>query len=77
MKWLDPDDNEIDGADLSVTTSQADVVGNTTTLVLTLEPLKTSHAGDYSCVSFIQPSFHKIAVHQLSVQSKAVCSQLQ
>ena len=72
VKWLDPDGNEVDGSDTSITTSQPVVNGNTTTLVLNFDPLKTSHSGIYSCTSFIMPNLLKIETRELAVRSKLI-----
>ena len=51
---------------------QPDYNGNTTTLLLHFDPLKTSHAGTYTCVSSIsKPISIKIATWDLLVQSKS------
>ena len=64
VKWLDPDDNEVDG--LKVVSS-----GNTTAVTLTFDPLLTSHGGTYSCVSSIsKPSSYKRMTRDIQVQSK-------
>ena len=56
IKWLDPDGNEVDGSDISITTNQPELDGNTTTLVLNFDPLKTSHGGIYTCASQVSDS---------------------
>ena len=49
VQWLSPRD----GMDTSVRKTEPVTVGNTTTLVLHFDPIKTSHGGTYVCISAI------------------------
>ena len=71
VQWLDPYDNVMESSDVSMITVTD---GNTTTtLRLHFDPLKTSHAGRYACVSTIsEPNSFKKRTIDLVVQSKFI-----
>ena len=69
VKWLDSNNTEIDDPDIAIVIVSDD---NTTSLLLHFDPLKTSHAGTYTCVSSIsEPTSIKMATRNLLVQSKS------
>ena len=72
LKWLNSDGSIINST-TSVTLSDPVVEGRTTTITLTLDPLKTGHAGIYTCVLFIdKPHLIITTSHKLFVKSKIV-----
>ena len=72
VKWLDPENNEVNGSDGYVTIGQPTLDENCTTLVLSFDPVKISHGGVYSCISTIkEPYLQKKAMQRLTVQSKS------
>ncbi len=74
VKWLDPDNNEMDSSNAI---SKAFVDGNyTTTLVLNFDPLKTSHRGVYSCVSTILSVLHERKTVELEVSGKSIIASI-
>ena len=46
--------------------------GTTTTLILTFNPLLTSHGGEYSCRSVVQETVERTAMENVTVQSESV-----
>ena len=72
VKWLDSNLIDVNDPDITMVTVSE---GNVTSLFLHFDPLKTSHAGTYTCVSSIsEPTSIKIATRNLLVQSKSLNS---
>ena len=68
VKWLDSNNTDVNDDITMVTVSG----GNTTSLLLHFDPIKTSHAGTYTCVSSIsEPTSIKMATRNLQVRSKS------
>ena len=66
VKWLDSTNNTVNDPDITMVTVPNGV--NTTSLLLHFDPLKTSHAGTYTCVSTIsEPTSIKMATRKLLV----------
>ena len=73
VKWLDPDNNEVDGSDVAVVMDDMVANGNTTTLLLHFDPLKTSHGGTYACVSTIsEPASFRKMTRDVEVQREYI-----
>ncbi len=71
VKWLDPNLNEVDASNTSKATYQTVLDETTSTLILNFDPLKTSHGGNYSCLSIIsQLHVSKIENVTMIVQGK-------
>lgn len=71
VRWLGPGNDEVDGSDVSVRVSEPVTGGNTTTLTLHFDPIRTSHGGTYSCRSSIRElRSDKLATRHVKVQSK-------
>ena len=71
VKWLDSNNTEIDYSKIDITLVTVSD-GNTTSLLLHFDPLKTSHAGTYTCISFVdEPIISiKMVTRNLLVQSE-------
>ena len=70
LQWLNSDGSIINSTS-SVTVSDPDVEGRNTAVTLTFNPLKTAHAGNYSCSCFIGQSHIVVTTsHDIVVQSK-------
>ena len=54
------------GGDITVTS------GSITTLILTFNPLHTSHGGEYICRSVVQETVERTAIEIVTVQSESV-----
>ena len=71
VQWLDTSDHEVDGSDVSLKMGETVIEGNTTTLILHFDPIRTSHGGTYTCKSTIsESSLEKTAIRNVTVQSK-------
>ena len=68
VSWVVTTDNVTDLGDVFI--GEPVVEGNTTTLVLSIGTLKTSHGRQYSCLSFVQnPASFKTETWNVIVQS--------
>lgn len=70
VKWLGPGNHAVDGSDVSVRMLEPVTQGNTTTLVLYFDPIKTSHGGTYTCTSISNLKLKKQSSTHVKVQSK-------
>ena len=71
VQWLDTSDDEVDGSDVSLKMGETVVEGNTTTLILHFDPIRTSHGGTYTCKSTTDElSSEKTALRHVKVQGE-------
>ena len=72
VRWTDSGGNPVEEGE-GLTLSGPIVSGDTTTLRLTFNYLRTSQAGTYSCLSIIDtPTSIQRAIRDVTVQSKSV-----
>ena len=69
VKWVDPDNNQVLTTGTDVRTDDPVTVGNTTSLVLNFDLLRTSYGGNYTCISTLSEPY--------SFSSKRVTKYLQ
>ena len=73
LQWLDPSDQVV--ADGSITVGQIRRTDTTATLVLTFDPVRTSHGGEYTCQGTLESPpgpLMNTSEQTVTVQSKCV-----
>ena len=73
LQWLDPSDQVVDGE--GITVGQLQQNETTATLVLTFDPVRTSHGGEYTCQGTLESPpgpLMNTSEQTVTVQSKCI-----